>query len=306
MREIHARTAVLPVLMAVLLVLISSCVTKATLEDISPTAPNCYSCTYDGVKHDFIVDLPEKPEGSPLVIMLPGSGGTAESFRLDTQFHETACPAGYTVVYVTGAQDPKDSKSAVAWNYDGKKDGNNDTGFLKALAHFVHNEFLTDSNRCYVAGFSNGAFMCHRLALEASDTFSAVIAVAGTMSADTWEHRHEGCTVSLFQIAGEMDNVIPRQENGNTQHSLFPAVEKVINHYTVANGLNAVDVDKIGKGSTLTKYTGTSDGNQVWFLLVNEGRHSWSAENVTGISTNKLVLEFLESIKTETHPGTTL
>ena len=305
MREIHARTAVLPVLMAVLLVLISSCVTKATLEDISPTAPNSFSCTYDGVKHDFIVDIPEKPEGSPLVIMLPGSGGTAESFRLDTQFHETACAAGYTVVYVTGAPDPKDSTSTVAWNYDGREDGNRDTGFLKALAAFIQEEYQTDSGRCYAAGFSNGAFMCHRLALEASDTFSAVIAVAGTMSADTWEHRHDGCTVSLLQIAGEKDSVIPRQKDGSSQYSPFPSIEKVIDHYTVTNGLGVVEVDKIGKESVLTKYTGAQNSNQVWFLLVKDGRHSWSAESVTGINTGRLILEFLESVNTEHDSGTT-
>ena len=305
MREIHARTAVLPVLMAVLLMLISSCVTKATLEDISPTASNSYSCTYDGVKHDFIVDLPENPEGSALILMLPGAGGTSGSFRQDTLFHEYACPKGYTVVYVTGARNPADATSPVAWNHEGRKNGNDDTGFLKALAAFISREYHTDPKRCYAAGFSNGAFMCHHLALESSDTFSAVIAVAGTMSADTWEHRHDGCTVSLLQIAGEKDSVIPRQKDGSSKYSPFPSIEKVIDHYTVTNGLGVVEVDKIGKESVLTKYTGAQNSNQVWFLLVKDGRHSWSAESVTGINTGRLILEFLESVNTEHDSGTT-
>jgi len=43
------------------------------------------------------VDLPENPEGSALILMLPGAGGTSESFRQDTLFHEYACPKGYAM-----------------------------------------------------------------------------------------------------------------------------------------------------------------------------------------------------------------
>ena len=305
MREIHARTAVLPVLMAVLLVLISSCVTKATLEDISPTASNSYSCTYDGVKHDFIVDLPENPEGSALILMLPGAGGTSGSFRQDTLFHEYACPKGYTVVYVTGARNPADATSPVAWNHEGRKNGNDDTGFLKALAAFISREYHTDPKRCYAAGFSNGAFMCHRLAAKASDTFTAVVSVAGTMSADTWKNRPDRLSISLLQITGEKDNTIPGNKNGSSKYSAFPAIEDVIDYYRVANCLENTLAEEIGTGSILTKTSSPSTGNQVWFLHVKDGRHSWSAESVTGINTGRLILEFLESVNTEHDSGTT-
>ena len=269
--------------------------TGLCLEDITPTAPNRYVCTYGGVRHDFIVDLPEKVEGSPLVIMLPGAGGTAESFRFDTLFHETACPNGYTVVYVTGASEPGDSTSQVAWNHEGRKSGNDDTGFLKALASFIHESFHTDPKRCFAAGFSNGAFMCHRLALEASDTFSAVISVAGTMSENTWKNRPVICTTSLLLIAGEKDNVIPKLSDGSAYYSTFPAIEEVIEYYSSANGLESMTVREFGKSSTLTEYSGTDSANQVWFLYVKAGRHSWSAEKVTGIDTNRLIIDFLES-----------
>jgi len=58
--------------------------------------------------------------------------------------------------------------------------------------------------------------------------------------------------------------------------------------------LRCAEVPEIGKGSTLTEYKDDSD-KQVWFLLVEDGRHSWSAESVTGIDTNRIILDFLES-----------
>ena len=279
--------------MAIMLCLCSCSTTKQNLEDIVTISSGHFACTYDGVKHDFIVDTPENPVGSSLVIMLPGSGGTAESFRQSTLFHEKACPNGYTVVYVTGAPDPKDSSSATSWNHNGRKDGNDDVSFLKALASFIQKQYHTDSKRCFAAGFSNGAFMCHRLALEASDAFCAVISVAGTMSDNTWKNRPKSCTTSLLQIAGEKDDVIPKFSDNSARYSAFPAIEEVIDYY--ANGLGLTEVRKIGKESTLTEYGNSS--RQVWFLYVKDGRHSWSAESVSGINTNTLIIDFLSHMK---------
>ncbi len=292
------RLILLAAILPAILLSMSCCSTaRVYLEDISSTGSGRYECTYKGVRHDFIVDLPEKAEGSPIVIMLPGAGGTAESFRLDTLFHESACPEGYTVVYVTGAPEPEDPTSAVSWNHEGRKTGNDDLGFLKALAAFISESFHTDPESCFAAGFSNGAFMCHRLALEASDTFSAVISVAGTMPQNSWISRQDVCTSSLLQIAGEKDNVIPKLSDGSAGYSAYPAIEDVIGYYTSANGLDSMKVIEIGKNSTLTEYYSKDSECSVWFLYVTDGRHSWSAERVTGIDTNKLIIDFLNSLE---------
>lgn len=284
------RIIYLTVVFMILLCLAGCSSTRVHIEDTP--SPGRYVCTYEGVKHDFIVDTPENPKGSALVIMLPGAGGTAESFRQTTLFHETACPQGYTVVYVTGAPDPGDPSSPVSWNHNAKKTGNDDVGFLKALASFIHKTFNTDSKKCYAAGFSNGAFMCHLLAAEASDTFKAVISVAGTMSDSVWNKVPDVCNISLLLIAGEKDLVIPKFSDGSVNYSSFPAIEEVVDYYE--EGLEMKAVREIGNDSTLTIYGDSS--REVWYLFVKDGRHSWSAEDVTGIDTNALIIEFLNSI----------
>ena len=286
------KTILLTAFLLVILLCLCACSSTRQLDEISSTEADHYVCSYDGVKHDFIVDTPENPKGSALVIMLPGAGGTAESFRQSTLFHETACPNGFTVVYVTGAPDPGDPSSSVSWNHNGKKAGNDDVGFLKALASFIQKTFNTDPARCYAAGFSNGAFMCHRLAVEASDTFSAVISVAGTMSDSVWNKVPDVCNISLLLIAGEKDLVIPKFSDGSVKYSSFPAIEEVVDYYE--EGLEMKTVREIGNDSTLTIYGDSS--REVWYLFVKDGRHSWSAEDVTGIDTNALIIEFLNSI----------
>ena len=50
------------------------------LSDVSQISDNKYSCSYDGVSHEFILYLPDQPEDAPLVLMLHGYGESAETF----------------------------------------------------------------------------------------------------------------------------------------------------------------------------------------------------------------------------------
>lgn len=280
-------------LLALALLLSAGCSTSKIIYDVRPISDNHFSCTFGSVEHDFIIELPADPEGSPIVLMLPGYGGTAESFRQDTAFHVQANSLGYTVVYVTGSPDPNDKTSATCWNHNADENGNNDVEFLTALASYIHTTYKTDSERCFAVGFSNGAFMCHRLALEASDTFAAVVSVAGSMSENPWRSRPKRNNVGILQMTGEKDDVIPKKSDGSARYSRSSAIEDVIDYYISSNNLGNEISESIGNDSTIIKYSGDHSDVYVWHLLVDDGRHSWSAESITGIDTNALVLEFL-------------
>ena len=70
------------------------------------------------------------------------------------------------------------------WN-DCRADGPgvtaDDAGFVSALIDWADGEFAIDSQRIYAAGWSNGGMMAYRLALEYSDRFAAVAAVAANL-----------------------------------------------------------------------------------------------------------------------------
>lgn len=90
----------------------------------------------------------------------------------------------------------------------------------------------------YVAGFSNGGFMSHRLAVQGKGTFSACICAGGDMSKSVWIRKRPKTKISFFQISGEKDDAIPKHSNGTAEASLDPAIEDVLEYYALSDGLN--------------------------------------------------------------------
>ena len=268
---------------------------SSMLEDVTAKSSTEFACSYEGIKHDYIMDFPAVIEGAPLILMLPGYGSSAKGFRLDTAFHQEANARGYTVAYVSGAPTPEDSTSASGWNSGIGISAKNDVDFLCALANYLCKIYALDSTRVFAAGFSNGAFMTHRLALEAHDTFTAVVSVAGMMPESIWNERPENCQIGVFQITGEKDNAIPKNSDGSAKFSKAPAIEDVIEYYVQANSLTLSDTETIEKNALLEKYTSLNSTKQVWNLTIPNGYHSWPSEKLTGIKTNELILEFLDT-----------
>ena len=286
------------IVLLVTVLLIAGCANNTDIcmvEDVIEVEGGKYTCSYEGVKHDFILNFPQTVENAPLILMLHGYGESAESLKSKTAFDKDANESGYVVAYVTGAPNPEDSTSARGWNSGISLSGNNDVDFLKGLKYYLCKTYKLDASRAYVVGFSNGAFMTHRLALEANDTFAAVVSVAGMMPESIWENRPQEVDISVFQITGQKDDVVPKNSDGSAKYSKAPAIEDVIEYYVNANALSLMDSETIGKKSELTKYTDKDKSNQVWDLFIPDTSHSWPDERLTGININRLILEFLNN-----------
>ena len=75
------------------------------LEDVELEKDNKYSCTFEDVKHDFIISLPQESKNAPLIVMLHGAGDSADNFRSTSGFEDDALPKGYAVCYVSGTSN---------------------------------------------------------------------------------------------------------------------------------------------------------------------------------------------------------
>lgn len=265
-----------------------------SLDDVTSVGDGKFVCYYEGVKHDFIVDLPSVNEQAPLIVMLHGYGESAEAFRAKTSFEKDANAMGYAVVYVTGAPSPEDATSSNGWNSGVGESGNDDVGFLSALVENLCDQYGFDSQHVYAVGFSNGAFMTHRLAVESGEVFAAVASVAGMMPEYVWDKRPASCSTSVLQITGEKDDVVPKNSDGSAKYAQAPAIENVMDYYVEKSGLTGTDTATIGKQSVLTKYTSSDSEKQVWNLFIPDGRHAWPDQQITGVDVNHLILEFFE------------
>lgn len=139
----------------------------------------------------------------PLVVALHGRPSSAEELRRTTALDATADVNGFLVVY----PDARDG----SWNALECCAGADDVGFLKSLVGELVKTWGVDPDRVYVTGFSNGASMSYRLAVEASDIVAAIAPVSGGFyggPADTDPGYRPRVPIPVLSVVGDRDRYL--------------------------------------------------------------------------------------------------
>lgn len=204
----------------------------------------------------------------PVAIFMHGYGGTATGTEAEVAqgLNFYAEQFGYVMVYpqstwFMAGDTPETQWEVTSWNHisDGFEQGpvgpictedvaaapcppecgscgkcgwvscNDDVGFLKSLVAQVASDLAVDSSRFYVAGFSNGAMMSHRIVCEASELFAAVALVGGRV-----EPGFECMPTNkrpLLQINGGNDVTVPYDGSASRGGYFFASTESVTAHW---------------------------------------------------------------------------
>jgi polyhydroxybutyrate depolymerase len=136
-----------------------------------------------GRERTFIEYIPKtlKP-GAPLLFVLHPSGGDGDGMRdySNYEFDELADKYGFLVVYPDGFEE--------TWNdcrggspFSSKRLKIDDVGFIKTLLDHEVMAHGIDRKRVFAAGWSNGAQLAYRLALEHPEDFAGVAAVSASV-----------------------------------------------------------------------------------------------------------------------------
>ena len=139
--------------------------------------------TVGGRERTFIEYVPKtlKP-GAPLLFVLHPSGGDASGMRdySNYEFDELADKYGFLVVYPDGFEN--------TWNdcrggspFSSKRLKIDDSGFIEALLDHEVTAHAIDRKRVFAAGWSNGAQLAYRLALEHPEDFAGVAAISASV-----------------------------------------------------------------------------------------------------------------------------
>jgi polyhydroxybutyrate depolymerase len=139
--------------------------------------------TAGGRERTFIEYVPKtlRP-GAPLLFVLHPSGGDAARMRQysNYEFDELADKHGLLVGYPDGFDN--------TWNdcragspFSSKRLKIDDAGFIKTLLDHEVTAHAVDRKRVFAAGWSNGAQLAYRLALENPEDFAGVAAISASV-----------------------------------------------------------------------------------------------------------------------------
>ena len=242
--------------------------------------------TIGGLTRRFALRLPreagDRADGDlPLVVVLHGNHPEASGAQMRdwTGFDVQGDTWGFAVAYPDG--------HGGCWA-DGRgvttadEAGVDDVAFLRAVIGWSAEEHGTTGDRAVVAGISNGAFMAHRMGVDAGDQVAVLAAVAGGLPASLRDVT-PAYAVSALLIHGTADAVSPI-EGGWSRHR-GPDGElrgRTLSLAETADFWRAADRCPPGPGGTRatefssrTAVTGGVAGTQVVTWTVTGGGHTW-------------------------------
>jgi polyhydroxybutyrate depolymerase len=243
-----------------------------------------------GRRRSFTIRMPSavRDEGPmPLVLVLHGNGPTAcgQMMRDWTTFDSQADAWGFAIAYPDGHSgswaDGRGVTRAEAAGVD-------DVEFLREVIDWSQRRCGTAADRTVAAGMSNGAFMAHRLALEASDQVAVLAAVSGglPMSLEDIEPTH---AVSAMLIHGTADMITPigrgfsrHRGPGGRRRGATLSLQETADHWRAVNRCRPGSEETLTtEFSSRTRAIGGVGGTQVLAWTVFGGGHNWPGAPVS-------------------------
>ena len=263
----------------------------------------------DGTARRYVLHTPPESDGRPrpLVLMLDGRGGTPWTAMRSSGWSRKADDADFLVAYPEALRlDPGAPMHFLSnpqmWNAgaggsDVERGPVDDVAFLDATIQDLCARFGADDERIYMAGFSNGASMTFRYALERPARLAAIAAVAGHLRVDRCEPA-AGRTPALC-IFGGRDPLCPASGGRVAlpwgREEVRPAAMETIRGWAVHLGLPATpaSIDN-ADGVTILRFGPEDRGGEIRMYVVEDMGHVWPGghrllpEDIVGPETGKL------------------
>jgi polyhydroxybutyrate depolymerase len=214
----------------------------------------------------------------PLFIFLHGAGGTGESFHRVLNADKVTDAAGFVAVYPDGIEGTwtvgcDECTAAEALRAD-------DVTFLQTLSRHLAEHMPVDTNRVFVAGFSQGGSLAHLYGCKASTSPAGIAGVASL----AYRRLATGCNPSrpfpVVTIHGTHDPYA--YYGGYGFQAPLQSVPETIDMWTGVLECDETPTitelpDSVADLTTVTAFhfTGCAPGSSVLHYRVNFGGHSW-------------------------------
>ncbi len=242
---------------------------------------------YGGLDRSYLLHLPNPLPATPppVVLVLHGGGGNAQSIAKMTGFDAEADRQGFIAVYPNGTDESRPLMNLfgkpgfLTWNAGNccgyaQEHGIDDVGFLRAVVAAVIKDNGADPKRVYATGISNGGMMAYRLGCEASDVFAAIAPVSAVLE---YQPCKPAQAISVFHIHGAKDENVPLDggvgKKAIEKENRAP-VQQTIDFWVKADGCS-VTAHSQEPDVLMSNYGGCLDGSEVSYFVIQDGGHSW-------------------------------
>lgn len=166
---------------------------------------------HNGLERSYLLSRPKHvSDDTKIIVGLHGYADSPQRFAYYSGLHNVVDTTDI-VVYPLAADPEKNQLRG--WNAgfccgSGRAQEIDDVGFITTLASQLQEKFSVPSSAVYVTGFSNGAFMAHRLAAEAPNSVKAIAAASGTIGTVSDKLLPESA-VPVLLLHGKDDSTVP-------------------------------------------------------------------------------------------------
>ena len=280
-------------------------------------------------ERDYLLYVPttySEDVPAPVLFMLHGMGDNMFDFYDATQVEAVAEEKGWIVVcpqaldftlntpvgsYSFGTCWAAGVKVTVSIEFYGMpfnldvivNDGVDDSGFLMSTLDEVAEEYSINQDSVFFMGFSLGACMSHRMAIEHGERINAIAAVSGVVG-NEMQSLTPPANVDVLEIFGTSDEMIS-YDNAEISlqsygtHSIGLPAENTVEFWRNFNHCDEAPVvelypDVQNDGLTFEMYSYLNGDNdaRVGFLKVNNGLHRWYTGDENDIDYTTEIVRF--------------
>lgn len=240
-----------------------------------------------------------------LLLVLHGSSATGADMEQVTSMDTLAEVNRWIVAYPNGERG-EGGLFPTDWNAGSccgaaARENIDDVAFVKAVISEIGGKLPVDKQRIYVAGFSDGGRMAHRLACVMAAQIAAIAVVSGSMKD---EHCVPTKPVPLIAVHGTGDPTVPYDEE-----SLTPPPRQVtgvgallppsVQFWLAVDGCTTGTSATYSAAVTRTSFAGCT-GAEVAFYSIANGVHTWPVLDKTAsgdpdaqLPASRVIVEFL-------------
>lgn len=158
-----------------------------------------------------------------------------------------------------------------SWNLGAEPSTADDIAFVDAIISSLNSYTNIDRGKIYAIGISNGSGMVNKLAANTSH-FNAIAAVASQLITSI-DITNQTNSLSVFQINGAQDDVIPIGGGDRLGHTFYDAYASA-KKWAIQFGCNTQPEQTSSNGNTAYTFSGCSNDVLVKYLRVENAGHN--------------------------------